>query len=81
MPTPEDLARQAIDRQLEAAGWQVQDFKSMNLHAAVGVAVREFPLKAGFADYLLYVTAPGIGVLEAKPEGHTLTGVEIQSSK
>jgi type I restriction enzyme R subunit len=68
-------------RQLKAAGWQVQDFKSMNIHAAVGVAVREFPLRAGFADYLLYLNARAIGPVEAKPEGHTLTGVEVQSSK
>jgi len=81
MPTPEQLARKKIDRQLEAAGWQVQDFKTMNIHAAAGVAVREFPLKAGFADYMLYVNDKAIGPVEAKPEGHTLTGVEVQSSK
>ena len=37
MPTPEQLARKEIDCQLEAAGWQVQNYKSMNIHAAVGV--------------------------------------------
>ena len=26
----------------------------MSIHAALGVAVREYPLKSGFADYLLY---------------------------
>ena len=50
MPTPEELARQEIDRQLEAAGWQVQDFKTMHIHAAAGVAIREFELKAGTVD-------------------------------
>lgn len=51
--TPEELAREEIDRQLAACGWVVQDHKSMNIMAALGVAVREFPLKSGFADYLL----------------------------
>ncbi|HZM47368.1 MAG TPA: hypothetical protein VFC14_21295 [Burkholderiales bacterium] len=53
----------------------------MNIMDGLGVAVRESPLKSGFADYLLYVDAPVIGVVEAKPEGHTLRGVAIQSSK
>jgi hypothetical protein len=45
------------------------------------VAVREFPLKTGDADYMLYVDGRAVGVIEAKPEGHTLTGVETQSGK
>lgn len=53
----------------------------MNLSAGLGVAVREFPLATGEADYLLYADGKAIGVVEAKPEGHTLTGVEIQSDK
>jgi type I site-specific restriction endonuclease len=42
------------------------------------VAVREFPPKSGYgeADYLLFVDGTPIGVVEAKKEGHTLTGVE-----
>ena len=53
----------------------------MNITAATGVAVREFPLKTGSADYLLYVESKAAGVIEAKPEGHTLKGVETQSAK
>ncbi|MBI4194436.1 MAG: DEAD/DEAH box helicase family protein, partial [Betaproteobacteria bacterium] len=79
--TPEEKARQEIDRQLVACGWIVQDHKAMNIMAGSGVAVREFPLKSGFADYLLYADGKVIGIVEAKPEGHTLTGVEVQSSK
>jgi type I restriction enzyme, R subunit len=79
--TPEQKAREEIDRQLAACGWVVQDHKAMNIMASVGVAVREFPLKTGFADYLLYADGKVIGLAEAKPEGHTLSGVEIQSSK
>jgi len=48
--TPEQKARIEIDRQLEACGWQVQDFKAMDIHASSGVTIREFPLQSGFAD-------------------------------
>lgn len=74
---PEEKARQEIDRQLAACGWTVQDHKSMNLSAGSGLAVREFPLETGPVDYLLYAGGKVIGVVEAKPVGHTLTGVEI----
>ncbi len=79
--TPEQKSRQEIDRQLEQCGWVVQSFRDMNISAALGVAIREFPLKSGFADYLLYADCKTLGVIEAKPEGHTLTGVETQSGK
>ena len=79
--TPEQKARQKIDQQLDQCGWTVQDYRQMNISAGLGVAVREFPLKTGFADYMLYADAKAIGVIEAKPEGHTLTGVEPQSAK
>ncbi|MBN2296868.1 MAG: DEAD/DEAH box helicase family protein [Pirellulales bacterium] len=77
---PEEKARVEIDRQLEKCGWIVQDYAKMNISAGP-VAVREFPLTTGFADYFLYVNGKAIGVVEAKPEGHTLTGVETQSAK
>jgi type I restriction enzyme R subunit len=79
--TPEQLARQQIDRMLGQCGWVVQDYRDMNIAAGPGVAVREFPLKSGFADYLLYVSGKVLGVVEAKPEGHTLRGVETQSAR
>ncbi len=61
----------------------MQDVATLNVYAARGVAVREFPLHRGHgvADYLLYVDGRAAGVVEAKPEGHTLTGVEAQSGK
>jgi type I restriction enzyme R subunit len=79
--TPEDRARENIDRLLTAAGWIVQDRKAVNLAAGRGVAVREFPLKTGHgeADYLLFVDQMALGVVEAKKEGETLTQVELQS--
>ncbi|MGD9990486.1 DEAD/DEAH box helicase family protein [Pseudonocardia sp.] len=78
----EQRARMLIDRQLTAAGWAVQDKKDLNLFAAQGVAVREIVMKAGHGrvDYLLYVDKRAVGVIEAKPEGTTLSGVEWQSS-
>lgn len=78
---PEEEARVKIDGQLAAAGWVVQSLNELNLGAAFGVAVREFPLKNGFADYLLFVDRKAVGVLEAKSEGTTLSGVADQSSK
>lgn len=58
---PEQKARQDIDRQLDACGWIVQDYRSMNIAAGLGVAVREFPLQSGPADYLLYVDRKAAG--------------------
>src|SRR5574340_603346 len=82
MPS-ESEARSNIDCLLEAAGWRVSDVSKANIHAARGVAIREFPLKSGhgFADYLLYVDGKAAGVIEAKKEGVTLTGVETQAAK
>ena len=81
-PQPEQQARGNIDGLLEAAGWHVCDASAANIHAARGVAIREFPLPGyGFADYLLYVDGKAAGVIEAKKEGVTLTGVETQSDK
>lgn len=79
--TPEQKSRQQIDRQLEQAGWSVQDHSQMNITAGLGVAVREFPLTTGFADYMLYADAKAIGSVEAKPEGFGLMGVAEQSTK
>lgn len=77
----EEEARQLIDGLLEAAGWLVQDYRNLNLSAGIGVAVREFPLKTGFADYMLFVDRKAAGVIEAKPVGATLGGVDWQSEK
>lgn len=80
MTTPEQSARSTIDALLVAAGWAVQDAAAANIHAAQGVAIREFPLKSGhgFADDLLYVDGKAAGVIETKKEGVTLTGVETR---
>jgi type I restriction enzyme R subunit len=81
--TAEQRARENIDRLLSDAGWVIQNRDEANLYAAQGVAVREFRMKSGHgsADYMLFVDRKAVGVAEAKPEGHTLTGVERQSAK
>ena len=85
--TPEQKARVSIDALLVQAGWHVCNVADANIHAgsgdAKGVAIREFPLNSGFgfADYLLYVNGKACGVIEAKKQGATLTGVELQSGR
>ncbi len=79
--TPEQKARETIDHLLEAAGWSVQSRDQANLNASRGVAVAEFPLQTGFADYVLFVDRRPIGVIEAKAVGSTLSGVEPQTAK
>ena len=67
----------------------IQNFKSMEIHPGWDVAVREYRLswdeggetKTGSADYLLYAGGRVIGVVEAKPVGHTLEGVVVQSKR
>ncbi len=81
--TPEQKARLDIDAALEAAGWILQNRDAINLAAGPGVAVREVKMASGhgFADYLLFVNGKAVGAIEAKPAGHTLSGVELQSGK
>lgn len=80
-PLSEVEARRVIDAQLRAAGWLVQDYADAAPTAGQGVAVREFRLATGFADYVLYVDAKIVGVIEAKKEGISLTEVEGQSRR
>jgi type I restriction enzyme R subunit len=76
--TPEQLARKEIDSLLAAAGWHVCGAADANIHAARGVAIREFALDGGhgYADHLLYVDDKVAGVIEAKKAGVPLVGVE-----
>lgn len=66
---------------LADAGWVVQSMPELNLGAAKGVAVREFPLKTGFADYLLFADRKAVGVIEAKAEGKTLSQVPTRCKR
>ena len=79
--TPEQKARVEIDAKLAACGWAVQSKDQINLTAARGVAITELSFGTGEPDYTLFVDGKALGVIEAKPEGATLTGVEEQSTK
>ncbi|HMT94314.1 DEAD/DEAH box helicase family protein [uncultured Thiothrix sp.] len=80
--TPEQLARDHIDAMLIAAGWIVQPQKQLNLKVGLGVAVTEVQTDAGIADYVLFINAKPVGIIEAKREeaGQHLTQVEEQSA-
>ena len=80
--TPENRARRNIDKMLEAAGWQIQNYAERDTDAALNVAVREYRLKADQkADYLLFIGGVAVGVIEAKPEGTTLSGALQQAQR
>ncbi|RIK82149.1 restriction endonuclease subunit R [candidate division KSB1 bacterium] len=78
---PEQIARDNIDRMLQAAGWAVQVVSKFNPSASLGVAVKEYPTDTGPADYILFVERQPLGVVEAKreEEGHRLTVHEAQT--
>ena len=81
--TPEQIARDRIDRILAQAGWSVQDKNQIDFGRAKGIAVREYPTDSGPADYVLFVERRPIGVIEAKrPEmGQNINVVAEQSAK
>ena len=81
--TPEQKAREIIDKKLTQSGWIVQDRKQLNLLAGLGVAVREFPTSTGPVDYALFVEGIPVGIVEAKKDaaGENITVVEDQSSR
>lgn len=80
---PEEKSRLAIDKKLIESGWKIQDVKSLNLSASLGVAVREFPTSTGPVDYALFVDGVPVGIIEAKKSevGENITAVEGQSSR
>jgi len=79
--TPEQIARDSIDKQLNDCGWIIQNKKQINLAAGLGVAVTEYQTEIGPADYVLFVDGKPVGVIEAKKEeeGVRLTVHEDQS--
>ena len=79
--TPEQAARDKIDRMLFESGWIVQDKTKIDFSTGLGIAVREYGTDVGPADYVLFVDKKAVGVVEAKPEdwGHKITTVEEQS--
>ncbi|KHO51835.1 MAG: Type I site-specific deoxyribonuclease, partial [archaeon GW2011_AR13] len=80
--TPEVKARHnKINPKLISAGWDIQDYKTANVHNSKGVAVEYFQMGKGVgeADYILFVNGVAVGVVEAKKEGVTLIGKETQT--
>ena len=77
---PEQIARDQIDKQLSDCGWLIQGKSELNLHAGLGVAVREYHTDVGPADYVLFVSGKPVGIIEAKreEEGHKLNEHENQ---
>ena len=78
---PEQIARDYIDRQLRACGWAIQSKSKINLNEGPGVAVREYQIDVGPADYVLFVDGKPVGIIEAKreEEGHKMTVHEDQA--
>ena len=66
--TPEQIARDNIDKQLSECGWIIQGKKQINLQAGHGVAVKEYQTASGPADYVLFVDGKPVGIIEAKKE-------------
>ena len=81
--TPEQKAREIIDKKLEQSGWIVQDMSRPNLYAGLGVALREFPTSTGPVDYALFIEGTPVGIIEAKKDdvGENITAVEGQSNR
>ena len=81
--TPEERARELIDKRLEQSGWVIQDMRQVNPLASLGVAVREYPTSTGPVDYALFVDGIPVGVVEAKKDdlGETITTVEKQTGR
>ncbi|MEU2773797.1 DEAD/DEAH box helicase family protein [Streptomyces sp. NPDC007162] len=80
-PLNEVQARKKIDAMLTKAGWLIQSKADTNPLAAKGVAVEEFTLATGRADYVLYVDGKIVGVIEAKREGTALAGALAQNER
>tara|TARA_R110000868_G_scaffold306734_3_gene568090 strand:+ start:16132 stop:18864 length:2733 start_codon:yes stop_codon:yes gene_type:complete len=81
--TPEQHAREKIDKALAKAGWIVQNFDEADFGASKGVSIREYPTDTGPADYILFVDRIPVGVIEAKreEEAQNITKVEEQSTR
>jgi type I restriction enzyme R subunit len=62
---PEQISRDQIDKHLEESGWIVQDRIAIDFSVGLGIAIREYQTDIGPADYVLFVAAKAVGVIEA----------------
>ncbi len=78
---PEQITRDEIDRKLISVGYILQNKAEMDLHAGIGVIVREYPTSSGPMDYAIFIDGVAVGVIEAKPTswGEHISTVELQS--
>lgn len=83
LDAPERKARIRIDAALARLRWAIRRRDEVNRSAGRGVAVCAFKLTPGHGgtDYLLFIDGNAVGVLEAKPAGHTPLGVERQANR
>jgi hypothetical protein len=66
--TPEQKARQRIDKQLEQCGWAVQDYEKMNLDAGARVAASPpFPVRREGENHRAPAFATSPDRLEVRP--------------
>ncbi len=57
--TPEQKARNDIDRKLNGSSWIVQEKSKIDWNASKGIAVKEYITDVGPADYVLFVDILG----------------------
>jgi type I restriction enzyme R subunit len=80
---PEDEGRASMGSVLVAAGWTIQNRAGANIDAVCGVAIRQFAMGHCFDedDYLFVADRWSAGGVQAKADGTTLLGVEIQTQE
>src|SRR5919197_723242 len=71
MPSPEELARQNIDKLLTDCGWIIQNRSTINLSASRGVAVQSGKYGKGLLDIYPKWRSP-------LPFAYESTGIETQ---
>lgn len=67
----DENARRKIDKLLGDAGWAVQDRDYFDPRVSWDIAVREYPLETGSADYLSFVGRGGRGCYRRLPVGES----------
>lgn len=79
--TPEQRARQGINSLPRQVSRHICSLALDDIHATVGVAIREFALNPGhgLADYLHCANNKACGVMEARQEGILSAPVQAQT--
>ena len=76
---PEQIARDRIDKMLEAAGWAAQSKDRINHSAAKGIAIREYQVKTpnGEDKFVDYAFLPEENRLESSKLKRKMKGIEL----